>query len=80
MSEFRTAFRYRTHRPALMLLDGGGKIECTVRDLSTKGARLEVAGSEKIPSNFVLLIRGQGDRFRCHLIWQNGNVIGVEYT
>jgi hypothetical protein len=80
MSEFRTAFRYRTHRPALIVLDGGGKIECLVRDLSTKGARLEVAGSEKIPSDFFLLIRGQSDRFRCHLVWQSEGFIGVQYV
>jgi hypothetical protein len=79
MSEYRTAFRYRTNRSAKIFLNGGGIIECLVRDLSTRGARLEVADPKQISGDFFLMIQGMSDRFQCHVVWQTGNVIGVQY-
>jgi PilZ domain len=77
MTDSRSTFRYRTHRPASIILPGGGSISCVVHDISTKGARLEVAALAKVPDDFFLLIRGE--RFRCHRIWQKDNMIGVQY-
>jgi PilZ domain len=79
MADFRASFRYQTLRSARIVLNDGGIIDCVVRDVSTKGARLEIAEATKIPEQFTLLIRGQGERFRCHRVWQKGNMVGVEY-
>jgi PilZ domain len=79
MSESRSVFRYRTQRPAKIFPKDGGAIECQVRDLSTKGARLEVAEEAKVPDDFFLIIKGSSERFRCHRVWQIGTIIGVEY-
>jgi hypothetical protein len=57
----------------------GDAIECQVRDLSTKGARLEVADEAQIPDDFFLIIKGSSERFRCRRVWQIGTIIGVEY-
>jgi PilZ domain len=75
----RIAFRYRTIREAIIILPDGTKINCTVRDISTKGARLELADMQKVPEQFFLVIHGQGERFRCHCAWQKGNLVGVQY-
>ncbi len=79
MSEHRSAFRYRTLRSAKIFSSGGGKIECVVRDLSTKGARIEVNDPKQVPDDFFLIIRGASDRFRCHVVWRDRNMIGVQY-
>ena len=79
MSEHRSAFRFRTLRLAKIYPNSGKAIECCVRDLSTRGARLEVADPEQVPDNFFLIIQGMSDRFQCHVVWKNGNAIGVEY-
>ncbi len=79
MSESRSTFRYRTHRPAKIFVKDGGAIECLVRDLSTKGARLEVADQAKIPDDFFLVIQGSSEKFRCRRVWQIGTIIGVQY-
>jgi hypothetical protein len=79
ISEHRSTFRYRTNRLAKIYSDSGRTIECIVCDLSTRGARLEVADAKQIPDNFFLIIQGMSDRFQCHVVWKNGNMIGVEY-
>ena len=79
MSEYRSAFRFRTHRLAKIYPKGGKAIECIVRDLSTRGARLEVVGPEQVSDDFFLIIQGMSDRFQCHVVWKNANMIGVEY-
>lgn len=79
MSESRSVFRYRTQRPAKIFLKDGSAVECLVRDLSTKGARLEVADDAKVPDGFFLIIKGSSERFRCRRVWQTGTIIGVEY-
>jgi PilZ domain len=77
MADNRGSFRYRTSREAKVILIGGGTIACMVRDISTKGARLEFAAPVKLPEEFFLLI--QGNRFRCRPVWQKENVVGVQY-
>ena len=80
MSESRSIFRYRTHRPAKIFLKDGSTIECVVRDLSTKGAGLEFADDANVPDDeFFLIIKGSSERFRCQRIWQIGKIIGVQY-
>ena len=79
MVENRSTFRFRTNRSATIFPNAGGAIECQVRDMSTKGARLEVEDPEQVPKDFFLMIQGLSDRFRCHVIWRIENVIGVQY-
>jgi len=79
MVDNRSAFRYKTSRPAKIMLDDGNRIECIVRDISTKGARLELTAPTKTPDQFVLFIRGQNQRFHCNVVWRNENVMGVRY-
>jgi hypothetical protein len=79
MSDSRNVFRYKTYRPAKILLADGSVIDATVRDLSTKGARLEVANPKQVPADFFLMVQGSSERFGCHVVWQNGTNFGVQY-
>ena len=81
LADSRRAFRYKTDRPARILLkDGGASIVCKVLDVSTRGARLEMPEAKKMPEEFFLLIQGQSERFRCQIVWQKGATIGVQYV
>ena len=56
------------------------KIDCTVRDLSTSGARLVVPSSTYgIPAQFHLAI-GEAPPRPCRVVRRTLNEMGVEFT
>jgi len=79
MNDNRGSFRYRTHREGKILLGKGNTINCIVRDISTKGAGLELATAATIPDEFILYIPQQNQRFHCRVVWRKENKIGVQY-
>jgi hypothetical protein len=75
--ERRKALRHRTFKGASIEFRGGS-IDCTVRNLSEKGATLDVASPVGIPDRFHLHIKGDPAR-KCHLIWRKELRIGIEF-
>jgi hypothetical protein len=75
--ERRKALRQRTLKGASIEFDGSA-IDCTVRNLSEKGATLDVASPIGIPDRFSLHIKGDRAR-KCHLVWRKGLRIGIEF-
>jgi PilZ domain len=59
---------------------GGGVIDCTVRNLSTNGAALDVATPVGIPATFNLAIPSDGLRFACRVLWRKDRRIGVKFV
>jgi hypothetical protein len=51
-------------------------IDCTVRNLSQKGAGLDVISPVGIPGEFVLTIPSDAVRFRCYVTWRKAARIG----
>ncbi|EKS39914.1 PilZ domain-containing protein [Afipia clevelandensis] len=74
--------RHTTRHDAWMLLDGGfAKRNCTVLDLSSGGARLELL--DAIPAGSKLRLALTGDVRKvthCRLVWRKDKIIGVEFT
>jgi len=62
-----------------VVLEGGGVIDCLIRDISSGGVRLEVTNPDQVPDKFVLTIHGMPDKRRCRVTWRTGNKLGVEY-
>jgi hypothetical protein len=79
MAAKRVTFRYRTERPAKLFLGEGMPVECSVYNLSTKGAGLEIPYLKKLPSQFSIAISGTGQKTRCRLAWRNDNKVGIEF-
>jgi hypothetical protein len=79
MVEKRTQPRHRVLKHATLTFDGGGGVECTVRNLSPGGARLDVANPFGLPQSFTLFI--ETDRFlrRCRPVWCSDSRIGVAF-
>jgi PilZ domain len=76
--EKRSAPRHKVLKGGTIAFGGNG-IECTVRNLSSRGAALEVASPVGVPPSFVLLI--EADQFirRCRPVWRSDKRIGVEF-
>jgi hypothetical protein len=77
-TEKRAAPRYRVLKGATIAFGGNG-VSCTVRNLSTHGAAIELASSVALPPSFMLVI--EADQFirRCHSVWSREKRIGVAF-
>jgi hypothetical protein len=78
MIEKRATPRHRVFKRGTIAF-GGGAIDCTVRNLSETGARIEVACQVGLPPSFMLVI--ETDRFirRCRSVWSADQRIGVAF-
>jgi diguanylate cyclase (GGDEF)-like protein len=55
-------------------------VDCTIRDISSKGARLRVEGHFIAPDQFDLVFVGTGERRQAMRRWQKGNEFGVQFV
>jgi hypothetical protein len=76
--EKRSAPRYKVLKGATIAFGGNG-VECTVRNLSSNGAGIEVASPAGVPPSFMLVI--EADQFirRCRPVWRGDRRIGVAF-
>ena len=79
MIERRTAIRHRVFKQGTLAFSGGGGADCTVRNLSESGARVEIASPVGLPASFTLVIAA--DRFmrHCHAVWSADRRIGLAF-
>jgi len=79
MIEKRAAPRHRVLKHGVLAFGGGGSIDCTVRNISSGGARLDIASPVGLPQSLTLVI--QTDQFmrRCHAVWACEQRIGVAF-
>ena len=81
MNELRTTARVRSFlRGEINHSNGASKTECTIRDISEGGARIQIPGSITIPDHFELIIPQKGTTERAKTIWRHGNEIGVIFV
>jgi PilZ domain-containing protein len=78
MLETRRVPRHRTLKAATIEF-GGGAIDCTVRNLSSTGAALEVANQIGIPEKFTLVVPADGLHLACRVVWRKASRIGVTF-
>jgi hypothetical protein len=74
--EKRSVPRYKVLKGATIAFGGN---ECTVRNLSSRGAALDMANPVGLPPSFTLLI--ETDQFirRCRPVWRSNKRIGVAF-
>ena len=81
MEERRRNQRARTLKAARILLNGHHSvIDCTVRNLSPQGARLDVASTLGIPDRFDVIFDADQSVRQCRMIWHKEKQIGVEFA
>ena len=79
--ERRAVERTWRDRGALVVLPGLRSVySCRVRDLSIKGAGLQLpTEAALVPTDFKLSFDGFLHSFECRLIWRHVNFIGIEF-
>ena len=79
MVETRIAPRYRVSKAAQIEF-GGDKTPCTIRDLSTTGAALELSDlNATIPHAFTLIIPEDKLKLGCRVVWRKAFRMGVAF-
>jgi hypothetical protein len=80
MLEHRQHPRIRSFLRGEISHSGGSiSIECTVRDLSADGARLQVPQSVPLPDTFELRVIQRQMCERCTMVWRRGDEVGVHF-
>jgi PilZ domain len=79
MSERRTAQRRRILKQGTLAFSDGGSASCTVRSISSNGARLEIASPVGLPKSFTLVIASDHFKRPCHAVWSSNHLIGVTF-
>ena len=80
MEEKREIRRTRVLKGAKIMFDGhAATIDCTVRNLTTIGACLNVASPVGIPETFDLSLDGGRTLRTCRVAWWKADKIGVAF-
>jgi hypothetical protein len=80
MEDRRKEARRRTLKAARIMIDGKSVIDCTVRNLTYKGASLEVSSPVGIPHTFELSIPLDNLTRKCRVTWRQERSIGVQFV
>ena len=79
MIEKRTAPRQKVLKHGTLSFGGGRGLDCMVRNISSGGARLDVANPFDLPQSFMLLIETDQFMRRCRPVWCSGTRVGVAF-
>ena len=81
MEEKRKHPRHRTFlRGKVEFNNRASSLDCTVRDLSDGGARLELADTVAIPEAFELSVPAKGMRHASYIKWRTKTHVGIAFA
>ncbi len=76
----RGSTRRRALKSAIISYNGGyATLSCTLRDISSTGARLRIEGSMSAPDTFELIIPIDGLEASCEAVWRKDQEVGVRF-
>jgi PilZ domain len=79
MIEQRAHARHRVFKGGRLAFDNGGVVDCTVRNISPSGARIDVTNPVGLPAQFTLHIDREHFTRHCQPVWRHDNQIGVAF-
>ena len=79
MIEKRAVPRHKVLKGGTLAFSGGGGVDCTVRNISSNGARVDIAYPVGLPEAFTLVIETDHFIRRCHAVWSSELRIGVAF-
>ena len=79
MEEQQNFQRHHVLKDAMISINSIVSIDCTVQNLSSAAACLDVAGPFGIPETFILVIRNDDVRQPRPVAWRNEKLIGVAF-
>jgi len=79
MAERRDSPRQRTLKSGTIVFNRRfSSMDCTVRNLTTKGAMLKVGSTVGIPDHFELKLEHEDYR-PCRVAWRREDALGIEF-
>ena len=76
----RSDQRQKVLKSGRIILDDLHGIECTVRDVSSTGAKLLVKKPDDLPENFRLLLSADSTIRPVKIMWRKPDSVGVHFT
>ena len=81
MHDKRHLPRTRIRRNAqIVMTDRSSTVNCTVLDVTNKGARLGVATSDGLPLEFNLTFDSSRSVRPCYMVWRASTQVGVAFV
>jgi hypothetical protein len=81
MIERRALVRHKTFIKGRIYFNNRlSSVDCIVRDMTEKGARLQVPESVAVPDAFDLHLPNKDEHFRAQAQWRKGDQLGVSWT
>jgi hypothetical protein len=78
-NERRAYARHRVFKGGRLTFGSGAGIECTVRNISPGGARVDVASPVGLPQQLTLYIESDHFKRHCHKVWRHETRIGLAF-
>jgi Uncharacterised protein conserved in bacteria (DUF2336)/PilZ domain len=79
--EGRRAVRQRTFlRGCLFFNSGRSSVECMIRDLTAKGAKLLISAVVNLPEKVELYIPQKEKKLRAHIVWRTTEEVGISFA
>ena len=80
MVEARRSERVRSFLRARIIFNNhSSTIDCTIKNFSRNGAKIELPNTATIPNEFDLEIPQKGRTYRARLSWRAETAVGVEF-
>jgi hypothetical protein len=80
LDEKRSSPRAKALREAQIYTSGSTIIDCTVKNMTRNGARVEFAAFTQLPSDFRIHFKNTGETRPAEVAWQRGLVAGIRFT
>jgi hypothetical protein len=81
MVESRRADRVRTFlRARIVFNNQNSTIDCTVKNISSTGAKIELSDGLTVPEIFDLVIPQKGRTYRAQIAWRGTESMGVRFV
>ena len=81
LAEVRRDERVRAFlRARILFNNNNSSIDCTVKNFSTSGAKIEISSVLSVPNEFDLEVPQKGRTYRARLMWRDANFIGVQFV
>jgi len=70
--------RHNVNRNATIAFDGG-EVSCTIRNISSIGAALDVSSAVSVPHEITLLMADGHLSQHCYVVWRRPRCLGVTF-
>lgn len=80
MVESRRSDRIRTFlRARIVFNNQNSTIDCTVKNISPTGAKIDICNALTVPETFDLIIPQKGRTYRARISWRDADSMGVRF-